>query len=85
MKKTLDLVRFNLTNEMSLELIKFNKLKKELYEKKELYNLDKNEITLLQIQKLEKDLIKSRNNFIKEFRLSNKEEIIKYFNIKDQK
>lgn len=84
MKKELELVNFNLTQSMSLELIKFNKLKKELNKLKELYNLDKNEQNLLKIKKLEEELIKCRNTFIREFRLNNKDEIIKYLKIKDQ-
>ena len=85
MNKELELVKFNLTKEMSLELIKFNKLKKKLYELKKLYNLDKNVELLLQINKIERDLIKTRNKFIKEFRVNNQEEIIRYLELKDQK
>lgn len=84
MKKDLELVNFNLTPSMSFELIKFNKLKKELNELKELYNLDKNEKLLLKINKVEKELINCRNTFIREFRLNNQEEITKYLQIKDQ-
>lgn len=84
MKNDLGLVKFNLTPSMSLELIKFNNLKRKLNKLKELYNLDKNEELLLKIENIEKELINSRNNFIKEFRLNNREEIIKYLEIKDQ-
>lgn len=84
MQKQLELVKFNLTKSMSLELIKFNRLKKELNNLKELYNLDKNEKLLLQIKNKEKELINCRNTFIREFRLNNQEEIIKYLQIKDQ-
>jgi hypothetical protein len=84
MKKDLELVKFNLTPSMSLELIKFNDLKKELNKLKELYNLDKNEKLLLKIKELEKKLINCRNTFIREFRLNNQEEIIKYLQIKDR-
>lgn len=84
MKKELEKINFTLTPSMTFELIKFNKLKKELLELKELYNLDKNEELLLQIQKLENDLNQSRNKFIMEFRLSNKEQIEEYLLIKDQ-
>lgn len=83
-QKDLELVKFNLTPSMSFELIKFNKLKKELNSLKELYNLDKNDELLLQIQKKEKKLNDSRNSFIREFRLNNQDEIIKYLQIKDQ-
>lgn len=84
MKKDLELVKFNLTPKMSLELIKFNKLKKDLNELKELYNLDKNDKNLFKIEMLERELLKCRNKFIREFRLSNKEEITEYLQIKDQ-
>lgn len=84
MKKDLELVKFNLTPSMSLELIKFNKLKKELNKVKKLYNLDKNEQNLLKIKELEEELIKCRNIFIREFRLNNQDEIIKYLQLKDQ-
>ena len=84
MKKDLELVKFNLTPSMSLELIKFNDLKKELNKLKELYNLDKNEELLLKIKILENELIKCRNMFIIEFRLNNQEEITKYLQIRDQ-
>ena len=84
MKNDLELVKFNLTPSMSLELIKFNKLKKELNELKKLYNLDKNEELLIKIKNIEDQLIKCRNTFIREFRLNNQEEIIKYSQIKDQ-
>ena len=84
MDKKLESIKFNLTPEMSLELIKFNTLKRQLIDLKELYNLDKKENLLLQIKKLEKKLENSKNNFIKEFRLNNKKEIINYLKIKDQ-
>ena len=84
MKEDLESIKFNLTPSMSLELIKFNNLKKELNELKELYNLDKNEELLLKINEIEKELIKCRNTFIKEFRLNNQEEITKYLQIRDQ-
>ena len=85
MNKKLESVKFNLTEVMSLELIKFNKLKKELFKLKKLYNLDKNKELLLQIKKIEKQMDKCRTAFIKEFRINNKDEIIKYLKLKDQK
>lgn len=84
MKKDLDLVKFNLTSSMCLQLIKFNNLKKELNNLKKLYNLDKNEELLLKINDIEKELICCRNIFIQEFRFNNREEITKYLQIKDQ-
>lgn len=84
MKKDLELVKFNLTPSMSLELIKFNNFKKELNRLKELYNLDKNEELLLKINDIENELINCRNTFIREFRLNNQDEITRYLQIKDQ-
>ena len=85
MNKKMKSVKFNLTHEMSLELIKFNKLKKELNDLKELYNLDKNKELLLQIKELEGEMLNCRNIFIKEFRINNHDEIDKYLKLKDQK
>lgn len=84
MKKDLELVKFNLTQSMSLELIKFNDLKLELNKLKELYNLDKNEDLLLKIKEKENKLINCRNAFIKEFRINNQKEILDYLKVKDQ-
>lgn len=84
MQKELELVKFTLTPSMISELIKFNKLKKELLETKELYNLDKNEELLLKIKNLEYDLDISRDKFITDFRLNNKRQIEEYLKIKDQ-
>ena len=85
MNKKLDFIKFNLTHDMSLELIKFNNLKKEFYKLKKLYNLDKDEKLLLKIKEIKRKMNKSKNTFIREFRINNKEEIIKYLKIKDQK
>ena len=82
MNKDLESMKFNLTPSMSLELIKFNELKKEL---NKLYNLDKNEKLLLKIKDIENKMEISKNKFIKEFKLNNKKQIIEYLKIKDQK
>lgn len=82
MKEKLELVNFNLTPIMATELIKFNKLKKELTELKNKRISNKEEI--IKINKLENELNKTRINFIREFRENNKEEIIRYLHIKDQ-
>ena len=82
MNEKLDLVRFNLTNDMTRELIKFNELKKELLylkNKKLLTNQD-----IVKIKETETKLNKTKIKFIKEFRENNKEEILKYLKIKDQ-
>ena len=85
MNNKLQSVKFNLTDKMSLELIKFNKLKKELIELKKLYNLDKNKKLLLQIRKIKKQMNECRSKFVKEFQINNHDEIIEYLKIKDQK
>ena len=85
MNKNLELVKFNLTPSMSLELLKFNNFKKELNELRKLYNLDKDDKLLLKINKLEKNLVESRKTFIREFRINNKDEILKYLMLKDEK
>lgn len=84
MQEKVELVKFTLTPNMSLELIKFNKLKKQLFEIKKLYNLDKKEELLLKIEQLELELASSRDKFIKEFRIVNTKEIEEYLKIKDQ-
>lgn len=84
MQKELELVKFTLTPSMTMELIKFNKLKKELLEIKELYNLDKNEDLLKKIEQIQNELDESRDRFIKDFRLNNKSQIEEYLKIKDQ-
>ena len=84
-EKDLELVKFVLTPDMSLELINFNNLKKELFKLKEMYNLDKNnENLLLQIQEIQEKLDESRDRFVQDFRKNNKEEIDKYLEIKNQ-
>lgn len=84
-QKELELVKFTLTSNMSLELIKFNKLKKELIELKNEYKLNKDDKEMqLKIKSLQEELFKTRDKFIKEFRLNNKKEIDRYLKIKDQ-
>ena len=82
MKQNLDLVKFNLTKQMAKDLIEFNNLKKELIKLKEIDNLTNKKNK--EIKKLEEQLNIIKIKFIKEFRENNKEEIIKYLEIKDQ-
>ena len=82
MKSKLELVNFNLTHDMAEELIKFNNLKKDLLKLKNKKVLTNEEIK--KIIELENELNKIRINFIRQFRQNNKEEIIKYLQIKDQ-
>lgn len=70
MTKKINELKFNLTSDMSVLLIKFNKLKKE-YEKTK----DK---------KILKELNESRKLFIEKFRIYNKKEIEEYLKIKDE-
>ncbi len=70
MTKRINELKFNLTSDMSVLLIKFNKLKKE-YEKTK----DK---------KILKELNESRKLFIEKFRIYNKKEIEEYLKIKDE-
>lgn len=82
MNEKLDLVRFNLTNAMTNELIKFNELKKELLHLKNKKLITKED--LIKINKIETKLNKIKINFIKEFRKNNQKEILEYLKIKDQ-
>ena len=81
MQQKVDLVKFNLTQTMIDELIKFNNLKKQLMLKKSKRILDTDD--LKEINEIENRLNKIRNSFIKEFRLNNKEEILEYLRLKD--
>lgn len=80
MKNNVDSIKFNLTPLMAEKLIEFNNLKKELNFLKNKDMLEINEIK--QIKSIEDKLDKLRIEFIKEFRLNNKEEILKYLNSK---
>ena len=75
------IIRFNLTQEMSIELLKFNELKKEINVLKQIE--DKNKSVLLLIETKENELKKCREDFIRDFRLNNKKEIIEYLQTKD--
>lgn len=84
-EKDLELVKFVLTQDMALELINFNNLKKELLELEEMYNLDKNnDKLLLQIQEIQEKMNELRDRFVQDFRKNNKEEIDKYLEMKNQ-
>ena len=83
-KENLELVKFNLTPSMSLELIKFNNLKKALNKLKEDYQQNKDKETFSKIKTLQEEMDSCKNTFIKEFRLNNQDEINKYLEIKDQ-
>jgi len=80
MKKNMDSIKFNLTPLMAEKLIEFNNLKKELIFLKSKEILEPNEIK--QIKIIGDKLNKIRIEFIKEFRLNNKEEILNYLNNK---
>ena len=82
MQKELELVKFNLTQDMSNELINFNNLKKELFELKRVYDIEKKQELLIQIENIKEKLNTSRDKFIESFRLNNKEEIEEYLSIK---
>ena len=82
MNEKLDLVRFNLTNAMTRELLEFNKLKKDLLNLKNKKQNTKED--LLKINQIESKLKEVRIKFINEFRKNIKEEILEYLKIKDQ-
>ena len=70
MTKKINELKFNLTSDMSILLIKFNSLKNE-YEK-------------THDEKILKELNESRKQFIEMFRIYNKKEIEEYLKIKDE-
>ena len=84
MNKNLESVKFNLTKDMMIELIKFNELKKELNILKDQYDLTKDQELLFEMSELEIKLKSCRDSFIKKFRLNNHDEIIEYLNLKDR-
>ena len=77
MNKNMDSIKFNLTPLMAEKLIEFNNLKKQLNSLKREDTLEQNEI-----KEIEDKLNKLRIEFIKEFRLNNKEEILNYLSNK---
>lgn len=80
MKKMED-IKFNLDEDMLNNLIRFEEEKKKL---NELYNLDNDDDTLLQIMEKEQRLNNYRQKFIESFRKINKQEIKEYIRIKDK-
>lgn len=84
MQKELELIKFTLTPSMSLTLLKYNDIKKELFETTKLYNLDKNKELLFKILELQNELSRLKFEFIKEFRENNKEQISEFLQKKDQ-
>lgn len=76
MKENINSIKFNLTPLMAQKLIEFNNLKKEINSLKNKEILEKYEIK--QIKSIEDKLNQIRIEFIKEFRLNNKEEILNY-------
>ena len=84
MKNDFELVKFNLTEDMSSALIEFNSLKIKLSKLKKLYNLEKNSDLLKEINDIENEMNKLKKKFINLFRKYNREEINKYLEMKDQ-
>ena len=80
MKDNINSIKFNLTSLMAEKLIEFNNLKKELNSLKNKDILEQNDIK--QIKNIEDKLNQIRIEFIKEFRINNKEEILNYLNSK---
>lgn len=74
MHNNLEDIKFNLTPNMSKYLLEFNEIKKKLNEVE-----DKKER-----KKLERKLNILKDKFIVEFRLNNKDEILKYLSVKDK-
>ena len=78
MKLDLEHISFDLTPKMSLQLLKFNKLKKKIDVLKENYILNKDKELLIEIKIIQKEMNDIRSNFIKEFKLHNKLKIDEY-------
>lgn len=82
MKKELNNIKFNLTEDMFSLLFSYNNLKNEYNKLKNSKKCD--EKTSLKIKDIESKLDEIRNNFIKEFRKGNKAEIDNYLKNKSQ-
>lgn len=78
MQKKIENIKFNLTPNMSLELINFNKLKEEYLVLTNEYEKTKDELVLIKIVKKEKEMNDCKTRFIEEFRIGNKKIIEKY-------
>ena len=76
-------IKFNLTPNMSLELINFNKLKEEYLVLTKEYEKTNDELVLIKIVKKEKEMNDCKTRFIEEFRMGNQKEIEKYLNTKN--
>ena len=86
MKKNLENIKFNLTPDMSLELVKFNELKKEYNILKEKYDKTNDERTLIELTKLDKVIGDCKTRFIEQFRIDNERQIKDYLKYReDQK
>ena len=86
MKKNLENIKFNLTPDMSLELVKFNELKKEYNTLKENYDKTNDERTLIELTKLDKVIGDCKTRFIEQFRIDNERQIKDYLKYReDQK
>lgn len=82
MKKELNEIKFNLTEDMFSLLFSYNNLKNQYNKLKNNKKCD--EKILVKIKDIESKLDEIRNDFIKEFRKGNEAEINDYLNIKDQ-
>ena len=82
MNKNIENIKFTLTPNMSLELIKFNDLKNKYDKLKEAYDSKKDNKTLIELTKLEKQMNDCKSRFVNEFKISNKKQINEYLQTK---
>ena len=78
MSEQLQNIKFNLTPDMSLELINFNRIKMEIKELEVEYNSTKDERVLIKLTKKEKELSDCKTRFIEQFKLNNQTQIKDY-------
>ena len=82
MNKNIENIKFTLTPDMSLELIKFNELKSQYNTLKKEYDENKDNEILIELTKLEKQMNDCKLRFVNEFKISNKAQISQYLQAK---
>ena len=82
MNKNIENIKFTLTPDMSLELIKFNELKSQYNTLKKEYDENKDNEILIELTKLEKQMNDCKLRFVNEFKISNKAQISQYLQTK---
>ena len=84
MQKKIESIKFNMTQSMALQLLQFNKLKKELNYLYNVYKSNNDKKVLIKILDLEDEMNKLKTSFILEFRTNNKKQIEEYMKFQQE-